>query len=183
MKAYFTASVVGKKQYLDNYQKIIQILKSKKIEVISDHIINATEEQIRLETKEERLAFYSKLKNWIRSADFVVVEATFPSISVGFEISMAIHMSKPVLALYANGDPPSILAGNHEEKMICEKYSLPDLKSTIEDFLNFVHATNDMRFTFFLPINLNDYLEEKSQKERIPKSVYLRNLIKKDMGK
>ena len=55
MIVYFTASIVGKRHYLSNYNKIIDILKSKNYQVISDHIITSTEAQIRLEKKEDRL--------------------------------------------------------------------------------------------------------------------------------
>ena len=46
MKAYFTASIVGKRQYLKNYQKVIDSLKKRGVEVISDHIINTSEEHL-----------------------------------------------------------------------------------------------------------------------------------------
>jgi hypothetical protein len=43
---YFTASLVGKKHFLDNYTKIISYLKSKNFDVISDHIITVTPEEV-----------------------------------------------------------------------------------------------------------------------------------------
>src|SRR4030042_5477583 len=101
MTVYFTASIVGKKQYLGNYEKIISILKAGGHTVISDHIINTTECQIRMEKKEQRLEFQHRLEKWINSADFVVAETSFPSISVGYEISLALSHNKPVLVLYA----------------------------------------------------------------------------------
>ena len=57
MIVYFTASIVGKKYYIKNYQKIISLLKTKNYDVISDHIINMTELQIRLKNREERFAY------------------------------------------------------------------------------------------------------------------------------
>ena len=61
MIVYFTASIVGKKQSLSHYQKIIDVVKSKGLEIVSDHIMNATEQQIRLETRGQRV--FSK-KGW-----------------------------------------------------------------------------------------------------------------------
>jgi hypothetical protein len=183
MIAYFTASVVGKKYHLANYQKIIDYLKSQGFTVLSDHIMKATEDNIKIETKSERLAFQSKLEKWITTSDLMVVETTFPSISVGYEISLAIHRGKPVLMLYSEGDPPSLLAHHPDEKFICEKYSPDTLNDILDDFIKYVGGTSDTRFTFFLTSTLALYLEDISKKRKMPKSVYLRHLIEEDQKK
>jgi hypothetical protein len=46
--------------------------------------------------------------------------------------------------------------------------------------MQFVEGKNDTRFTFFLSSDLNHYLELEARKKRLPKSVYLRDLIIKD---
>lgn len=181
MIAYFTASIVGKKYHLTNYQRIINYLKSKNIEVISDHIINTNEDEIRFESKEKRIAFHDKLEKWIRSSDFVIAEVSFPSISVGYEISLALHMGKAVLMLYANGDPPSLLAHHEDDKLVCEQYSPTTVKGVIDDFINYIKGASDTRFTFFITSEIASYLDRVAKKQKLPKSVYLRNLIEKDM--
>ena len=181
MKVYFTASIVGKKHHLGDYLKIIETLKSKNCEVISDHIINSSESQIRMETREERLKFHRQLEKWIRESDFMVAETTFPSISVGYEISLAQHLLKPILILYSTGSPPSLLAHHKDEKLVCEKYSSDILSDLIDDFINYVKGTNDSRFTFFITAKIASFLEKVSKSEKIPKSVYLRKLIEQDM--
>lgn len=181
MTAYFTASVVGKKYHLPYYKKIIEILASHDIQVIADHILNVDEPDIHLQSKEQRLAFHQKLEKWINGCDFMVVESSFPSISVGYEISLAIHRDKPILILYREGDPPSLMAYHHHEKLVCEKYTDTTLGAIIEDFINFARGGNDQRFTFFITPQIAAYLEEISRKEKLPKSVYLRKLIERDM--
>ncbi len=180
MRAYFTASIVGKKQYLNEYLRIIKFLEEKGCDVVSDHIINTTEAQIRMETKEERLKFHKQLEAWINNADFLVAETSFPSISVGYEISMALHRGKPVLVLYANGDPPSLLAHHRDEKLVCEKYTTTTLPEIINDFISYAAGTADMRFTFFITPKIASYLEQIVKKDKLPKSVYLRRLIEED---
>lgn len=182
MLAYFTASIVGKKKHLHHYRQIINCLADRKHAVISDHIIKTTEQQIRLEKKEERLRFLKQLENWIGSADFMVVEASFPSISVGYEISLALQLHKPVLILYSEGDPPSLLVHHTDEKVICEKYTASTLDAIIDDFINYAQGATDSRFTFFITPQIVTYLEKISRKSRLPKSVYLRRLIEKDMA-
>jgi 2'-deoxynucleoside 5'-phosphate N-hydrolase len=181
MNAYFTASIVGKKQYLDNYLRIIKLLTEKGYEVVADHIVNTTEAQIRFETKEERLNFHNQLEEWINNADFLVAETSFPSISVGYEIFMALAKGKPVLVLYNNGDPPSLLEHHKNEKLICEKYTSENLPEIIADFVNYAEGTADIRFNFFITPKIATYLEETAKKDKLPKSVYLRRLIEEDM--
>lgn len=181
MKVYFTASIFGKKYHLQNYLLIVNALKSKGYSVIADHIFNSSESKIRMETKAERIKFHSKLEQWIQSSDCMIVETTFPSISVGYEISLALRIGKPVLILYSEGDPPSLLAHHKDEKLLCERYTSTTLKDIIEDFINFVEGAADARFTFFITPKIASHLEEVSRKEKMPKSVYLRKLIETDM--
>lgn len=160
---------------------VIHHLLEKGHHVESDHIINTTEDQIRLETKKKRIAFHTHLVKKIRSCDFMIVEASFPSISVGYEISVALHLGKPVLILYSEGDPPALLAHHEDEKLICEKYSNDTVKGILDDFLGYVEGKQDARFTFFITPDINQFLDVVSRKQKVPKSVYLRKLIEKEM--
>lgn len=181
MIVYFTASIVGKRRYLSNYLQIIDAIKNKNFSIISDHIINTTEAQIRFETKEERLEFTKQLEKWISSCDFVIAETSFPSISVGYEISIALKLGKPVLILFKEGQAPSLLAHHKDDRLVCEKYTLKTLQDIIADFISYIQGTEETRFTFFITPEIALHLEEISKKEKLPKSVYLRKLIEKDM--
>lgn len=183
MKIYFTASVVGKRYHLDKYKAIVAYLKSQGHEVMADHIIRTTEDEIHLETKEHREKFHKQLTGWITSSSCMVVEASFPSISVGYEISLALHWNKPILVLYSEGDPPSLLASLKEDKIICEKYNVAGLPPLLDDFLDYVAGSEDSRFTFFLSSHLAAYLEAAAKEAGVPKAVYLRGLIEADMHK
>ena len=180
-KVYFSASITGRKHYLANYLKIVELLKSRKYYVISHHITDANETAIAMETKEDRLKFHKQLEKWIGSCDFMIAETSFPSISVGYEISLALQLNKPVLILYSEGDPPSLLAHHKDENLVCEKYTLDTVKDIIEDFINYTQGTADIRFTFFITPEISLHLERISKEEKMPKSVYLRKLIERDM--
>lgn len=183
MTVYFTASIVGKRNHLQNYEKILNILKQKEVIVISDHIMKTSESQIRFETKQERLSYQNKIDTWINQASCVIAETSFPSISVGFEISIALHRQKPVLILFSEGDPPSLLAHHKDERLICEHYSKESLPDLIDDFINYVHGNRESRFTFFITAEIASFLDKIAQEKKIPKSVYLRRLIQKEMHK
>ncbi|OGG10036.1 hypothetical protein A2154_04355 [Candidatus Gottesmanbacteria bacterium RBG_16_43_7] len=181
MKAYFTASVIGKQYHLDHYLKIIEILKSKSVDVRAEHILEATETTIRIKNKDQRLAFMDQLESWITASDFLVAETTFPSISVGYEISIALHRGKPVLILYNEGEPPSLIVYHHEDKVVSEKYTPETLPGIIADFVNFVRGASDIRFTFFITPQIAAFLKKVAKIQKIPKSVYLRKLIESNM--
>ena len=175
MTIYFTAATFGKKHYLSNYLKIIGILKAKNYQVISDHIINS-------DGPDAISHNGSQTEKWINSSDFVIAETSSPSISVGYEISIALHMGKPVLLLYATDNPPSLLAQHSDEKLICEKYTPGTLPGIIDNFLSFTGDNGDFRYTFFITRKMAEYLKQIAKRERLPKSVYLRSLIQKDMA-
>jgi hypothetical protein len=177
MNVYFTASIVGKKNFLKNYETIINILKEKRFTVQSEHIIDVSESDIRMETRDKRIKFQRDLESWIQKCDCMVVETSFPSISVGYEISLGVQYQKPILILYAVGNPPSLLAHHAEETVVCEKYTVDTVGEIIDDFINYVRGASDTRFTFFITPQIASYLEKVSKKEKMPKSVYLRKLI------
>jgi hypothetical protein len=181
MKVYFTASIVGKNKYLKNYEMIIQSVKKLGHSITAEHIINKTSQKISMETKEERHEFHTNLISWIKSADCMIVDSTFPSISVGYEISVALRLGKPILLLYCEGEPPSLLNTYKDEKIITEKYTPQNLHEIIADFMHYVEGASDLRFTFYITPSIALYLDKVSREKMIPKSVYIRRLIEKDM--
>jgi hypothetical protein len=181
MNIYFTASLAAKDQYIANYKAIVDFLRSKNNEVICDHILDSTESKVRMSTREDRLKFHGRLEKWIKSCDFMIAETSFPSISVGYEISLALRLGKPVLVLYSEGDPPSLLADHENQKLVCEKYTAKTLGQQLLEFIEYIQGKNDTRFTFFITPTLASYLDDIAHKEKLPKSVYLRQLIEKDM--
>ncbi len=178
---YFTASLVGKKHFLTNYMTIVNNLVQKGCDVISDHIINMTPEKVDTSTKQERLSYHTKMERRILDSDFVVVEATFPSMSVGYEVSLALNRRKPVLILYSQGEAPALFAYHESELLTSEKYSPDTISDILDDFINYVKGLQETRFTFFITRTQAHYLDTVSAKQKIPKSVYLRNLIDRDM--
>ena len=180
---YFTASIAAKNQYLPNYTKIVDYVKKSGHEMIADHIFNATEREISSKSREDRLTFHNKIEKWIYQCDGMIAETSFPSISVGYEISLALRVGKPVLILYSEGEPPSLLAHHKDEKLLCEKYTMQTLPTIVDDYLHYIESKSDLRFTFFITPKIASYLDDIAKKDKLPKSVYLRKLIEEDMAK
>ncbi|CAN5126927.1 hypothetical protein BH09PAT2_BH09PAT2_10660 [soil metagenome] len=178
---YFTASIAAKEQYLPKYTQIVDHIKKSGHEIISDHIFKATEREISTKSRDERLNFHNKIEKWIYQCDGLIAETSFPSISVGYEISLALRVGKPVLILYSEGDPPSLLAHHKDEKLLCEKYTSQTLPSILDDYMHYIESKSDLRFTFFITPKIASYLDDIAKKDKLPKSVYLRKLIERDM--
>ena len=181
MKVFFTASLTGKKQYEEKYINIVNTIRNLGHSIKAEHILDVNEEDVDRGSEEVRLKFHKKLEKWIQECDFVVVEASFASISVGYEVSLAMQYGKPVLVLYSKGYPPALFAYHENEKLVCERYSDDRLKDILKDFTSYVKGVNDTRFTFYITSEIASFLERISKKKKIPKSVYLRQLIEKEI--
>lgn len=182
LQLYFTGSVAAKDQYLPNYQQIIQFVKKRDCDIVADHIFQATEQQISQTDRSELLKFHTQIEKWIYACDGMIAETSFPSISVGYEISLALRVGKPVLILYSEGKPPSLLAHHKDEHLLCEKYTAQSLPTILDEFIHYIQGNSDLRFTFFITPRIASYLDEISKREKLPKSVYLRRLIERDQA-
>lgn len=183
MKVFFTASVSAKEKYLREYLNVINYLSVKGYDVKFNHIVESTESQIQHQAKEETLKFHSNVETWIKNCDFMVADTSHPSVSVGYEISLALRVGKPVLVFYGAGGPPSLLAAYKDEQLVAEHYTENTYKNTIDNFIKFISSKNDLRFTFFITPAIATFLDEIVVKEKTPKSVYIRKLIEEDIRK
>jgi len=181
LKLYFTGSIAARDQYIKKYKQIIEHVQGLGHEIIADHILTMSEDEIHHKTRSERLKFHTKIEKWIHTSDAMIAETSFPSISVGYEISLALRVGKPVLVLYSDGNPPSLLAHHRDEKLMCEKYTSSTLSQIIDDFLHYIDASSDLRFTFFITPKISAHLDDIAKTKKVPKSVYLRRLIENDM--
>jgi 2'-deoxynucleoside 5'-phosphate N-hydrolase len=183
MKIYFTASDSDRGEFLPNYRAIVDYLKQKTAHVYAEHILNPTAESTSTEDRAKRIDILKQMEHSIMCADCVVAETSAPSISVGYEISIALKAGKPVLVLFSKGEAPTFLAFKDDDKLMLERYTFRSLNDVLDSFLNFVHEKSDLRFTFFITPRIGQYLESVAKEDKLPKSVYLRKLIEEDMRK
>jgi len=140
MKIYFTTSVSSRKIHLPQYKKIINILKSKKHQLLS-----AQTAQKKVNGDKTPSQIFTREKNRIDSADCVIAEVTQASTGVGSEISYALTHKKPVLALFYKDSKnllSPIIAGNPSQNLYLEHYNDDNLKIKITNFLNHIKKTN-----------------------------------------
>lgn len=181
MKIYFNASITGKKEYGENYQKIVDALQEMDHKVVYEHVFKTEINHLASESTKERAEHHKYVSSSLNNADLMVTEVSYPSVSVGYEIGLALDKNKPVLALYATESPPPALAGENSEKFIIAQYDPMDLKSSLQILINELVELQDTRFNFFISPKHQNYLDWIAKHRKIPRSVFLRRLIEEHM--
>ena len=138
------------------------------------------------ESQDERKVYHQYLVENVGRSDAFVAEVSYPSTSVGYEISLALSKEKPVLVLYdeETGDWPSLLQALKEEKVLLMPYNLDNLKIILKNSLDFLRERSiEKRFTMLMAPKLLKGLEKICKSKKIPRSVYIRELIEEDLKK
>lgn len=182
MKIYFLGSITGKEKYLEHYTKIVNVLDSLEYTVI-ENTLKPTKGFVYTLSDEGKIEYYKTVLKWINDADIMIAEGSYSSMSVGYEISLALEKGKPVIVLYEGGNAPHFLEGVKSEKLIVVKYSLETIKQDIKEAIELVTDQMDVRFNFFVSPKIVNYLDWVSKKKKMPRAVYLRRLIEADMQK
>lgn len=168
----------------EDYKKIIELIQKQGHELVTTHVIERTPKDVEGETAAEAELYARKILTWIKKADVIVFEVSQPAVSVGFEVATALNMSKPVVVLYKkdSGIIPHALKGIHNDKLQILSYDDLTLGEMLELSLDYAQETADVRFNFFVSPAISSYLDWIAQHKKVPRSVYLRNLIEDDMN-
>ncbi|HEX8923958.1 MAG TPA: nucleoside 2-deoxyribosyltransferase [Patescibacteria group bacterium] len=184
MKVYFAASVRGKANFEEQYNKIVEVLQKGRCQVYADHILNNNSDKVEHQSHEEVQKAYKVLSEQMKKADLVVAEVSTPSVSVGHEISESLTMGKPVIMLHVEGgNRAMLLEGRRDERIQTIDYNIENLEKKLLEALDEASKLMDVRFNFFVSPKILRYLDWVSQNRKVPRSVFLRDLIEKEMRK
>jgi len=183
MIIFFTASLSGKKLYLENYKKIVSVLEKLGHKVISEHIFKKSRLEVEKESWKERQKYQKKFHQWISESDLTVGEISYPSTGTGYQMTQAIEKGKPVLALYEEEKIPVAFIGEPIDKCILAPYNLNSIEKELPILLRDATNQMDVRFNFFISPRIGAYLDWISKNQKTPRAVYLRKLIEEDMAK
>lgn len=182
MKILFLASIQGKKDRVADYEAVVAALKKTDNEVISDHVMKYNQDDLDSWSEDQKIDFHKKLFDYIKKADVVVGEVSYPSVSVGYLISMSLDLSKPTILLYKGKSEPNLLSSLVSDKLQVINYDkMSVLESELAGSLDYAVQQADVRFNFFISPQIGVYLDWVSKNKRIPRAVYLRRLIEDDM--
>lgn len=174
MKVYFGTSRRIKKIYKDEVEEIYRLIKEYGFEHTSNFVIQATSKKIG--------QLHREAIEGIKKADICVFEASRHSLSVGYLINYSLNLNKPVVVLSQSRTVSEIFEQLNLPRLIFVFYQeLGELRRRLRKILRKAASQVDIRFNFFITPLLLNYLDWVAEEKRIPKSVYLRELIEKDM--
>lgn len=179
---YFSAAISDvPSEILKCQKRIIEELEAMGHVVISEHRRGKNKDVLGSQTEDEAMAVQRKMSKWRKQADLVVVEASVPSFGVGQEISEAVVDNKQVIILYLKGMKPHILINRGQEDLYLAEYKGENVREVLKEYIEFARSRSDTRFNFFISPAIGAYLDWVSRGQRIPRAVYLRKLIEKEM--
>lgn len=184
MRIYFTAAITDiPPDHQEKYRLIVAAIKALGHRVQADHIIGKTAQMLKGQSEVEAMAIYRRMIVWENQADLMVVEASYPSFGVGQEITYALTNNKPVIALHLSGRRPHLLLSVGTEYLHVTEYSPSDVKAVLVDYIEYARETADTRFNFFISSEIDAFLDWVVKKRRLPRAVFLRQLIEEDLKK
>ncbi len=183
MKVTFIASHSQAVELGEYYNRIKKVLDERGYTVHSGTLFDKKDRTTEYtEDQKKREEWYKESIAKVRESDVVVVETSYPSTAnVGHELTYALDLGKPVIALYKSGRDPFFLRGRVDDKLTILPYTTYDLEQVLANAFDYALATQDVRFNFFISPQIGRYLDWVAQKRRIPRAVFLRKLIETDM--
>lgn len=180
MKIHFTASLTGKKLYKQNYEEIVVKMRELGYKVM-DVTFNKEKNDIENLTRTQLDENFQKILKSIKNSDIVVAEVSYSSVSVGFEVTTALRLSKQVLLLHVPTNHVSLLEATKDRNLTVCEYTLGNLEAKLPEVLRRIENDINVRFNFFIPKSLLAHLDLVTLNQRMNKSEYVRQLIERDM--
>lgn len=128
---------------------------------------------------------FTKIRKAISEADCVVIEGSTVSISLGYILTEALNLQKPVLFVSNSS------VGVHKNRFlksietnlltVSDYGSVKDIGDILNDFFEKFPLIKK-RFNLVIDNKVDSFLTEKSRKKNISKTEYINELIKKDMA-
>jgi len=186
MKIYFVASprLVVKDPGL--YKRIHHYLAKNNV-MLNDKLIKWTDkkvlEKIYDENSKEGANVYKQAIDQVKKADVVMMEVSGHSVTMGYLISKSLDLCKPVVVFYKKGTKILFLKGIDNPKLKLMEYDKQNIENLLDQASEEAKKEIDVRFNFFVSPKILTYLDWVAKKRMIPRSVFLRNLIEREIKK
>ena len=182
MKIYFSYSLShSSNNTRDAVKQIINIIENLGHKIFPENIKEKSNAFYIHQNEDEALIAQREIAQLKKNSDIVILEVSGQSIGIGQELAFALSINKPVIALYRADSKPHILRDEGGDSLILVPYKNDDLQLVLEDAIDYASSQQDVRFNFFISPAIGNYLDWISKEKKVPRSVYLRNLIEKNM--
>lgn len=185
MQVYFVASSRLVEKDMDLYGRMYKCI-SNGNKMISKKVLRWLKMGVK-DLRHKSLKFkqenYKESVKCVKKAEVVVMEVSGHSMSAGYLICRALDMNKVVIALYKKETKPVFIGGIINPKLFLVEYDESNLEEIVKETFRKIMKLIDVRFNFFVNPKILTYLDWVTSKKKMPKSVFLRNLINKEMKK
>lgn len=183
MKVYFSSSMRAKKTSGPLLEQIYRTIERLGYKHTSDFMITVDPVKFYQRQPKEERSFYRTMLKQIKAADVCVFEVSRHSLGIGFSVNLALDFGKPVILLYQSGHQPYLFSALKSDKLIMGEYTPETLAHVVKNTLSEAKDNIDIRFTFFITPKINQYLRTITRTQKLPRAVYLRHLLEREMGK
>jgi len=136
MNIYFSCSVTGGRNDQKIYKSIVDHLLKKGHFVPTAHLSGP--DITGLEIVVDPIEVFERDTTWVKDCDALIAEVSTPSHGVGYELALALQLSKPVLCLYKQGVKVSkMITGNtHPTIRVSSYLTESDALVQVDHFLD-----------------------------------------------
>ncbi len=184
MKIGFLTSHRGQKQFEKEHRKIIEVLEKKGHEVL--HSMDMSIEKLLSISYMEREKVFIQFYESLEECELIFAECSLQSTQVGFGLAHLRAKGKPIVLLSLKGADPTLTPTKEEvysnvQNMMVYEYTYETIRTVIDNAFTYMEPHLDKRFTIIFPAHLLAKVEEITKRKKIPKSVYIRQLIEKTL--
>ena len=181
MKAFFTGSPRALRDHAMEHELIFEAISRCGFTHLSDLVIKADPVAFYEKTNDEVFRHYKDTIECLKKADVLIAEVSLHSMSMGYLVEKALGMGKPVIVLHLEKFTPFFFTGIDNEKLQIITYDQLDVFEVVKNALEYALTKQDIRFNFFISPGIAQFLDLVARVKKVPRSVYLRTLIERDM--
>jgi len=143
MNVYLAAPIRGDRSKIETNKYIVNFVKERGHEVLTDHIVKEKEKLIEIENNFGSTNIYKRDMKWIDECDILIAEATVPSFGVGYEVGYMLGSKdlkdKKVIILFdrtIESEVSAMATGNCDENAVVYGYkSIDDIGRFLKSYL------------------------------------------------
>jgi len=181
MKIYISAPLKQRNKELKTFIKAISDIEKEEHDIID---LYKNEKYPIEEDVEYFVKLFNEAEKAIRNVDVVIVDVTFPSSRLGFEMARALDEKKVVIAM-SNSEieapRAAPVAGNLSRYYKNISYNSKTILSLLKAAIEEAKEKIDTKFILIISPEIDNYLEWAADFKRMHKAQIVRNAIDKEM--
>lgn len=183
MKIGLLTSHRAQKKYQKEHWEVIHHLEKLGHEVV--HSMSTSIDMISKLTYIERERLFFKHFQNLEQCDLIIAECSIQSTQVGFGLAYLREKGKSLIILSLKGSGGDYEAPGDDysemDNLYVTQYTQNTLISVLDEAVSYMSEKIDKRFTMIFPAGLMAKLEEVSRKKKLPKAVYIRQILEKNL--